>query len=351
VRRDVQSVGSLFPYEEVTVSSEVEGRVEEVLVDVGDRVTAGQPLMRISPVELRISVEQQRATLEQARAQLGLAKVADDLKDVRDAAEVKKAAADLSDAEQKFLRAKDLFAQGLLPREGFDETESKHKGARAAYDVAIHSVENLQARLRLSRASLALAEKKLNDTEIRAPFAGQVKERTVTLGQYLKVQAPVVVILSVDSLRVRLKIPEKLASWIRIGQLATLSVEAYPGRTFSGKIWRINPAVDQQNRSLEVEALIENREGILKPGFFVKATIPTDRVETTLVVPPAALLYNYGVYKAFIVEGNRLAEREVKIGDRTGATIEVIEGLKQGERVALPVKGELRDGGVIQVVS
>src|SRR6266496_3789057 len=99
-----------------------------------------------------------------------------------------------------------------------------------------------------SRASLALAEKKLNDCEIRAPFAGQVKERSVTLGQYLKVQAPVVIILNVDTLRVRLKIPEKMAGWIRIGQLATLSVEAYPGRTFSGKIWRINPAVDQQNR-------------------------------------------------------------------------------------------------------
>src|SRR5437870_13067379 len=80
IRRDVESVGSLFPFEEVTVSSEVEGRVVEVLVDVGDRVTAGQPLVRISPVELRISVEQQRAALEQARAQLGLAKVADDLK-------------------------------------------------------------------------------------------------------------------------------------------------------------------------------------------------------------------------------------------------------------------------------
>src|SRR5881397_1436728 len=99
VRRTVESVGSLFPYEEVTVSSEVEGKVEEVVADVGDRVNQGQPLVKILPTELKLGLDQQRAAFEQARARLGLADGEEDLKDVKDAAEVKKAAADLNDAD------------------------------------------------------------------------------------------------------------------------------------------------------------------------------------------------------------------------------------------------------------
>jgi multidrug efflux pump subunit AcrA (membrane-fusion protein) len=147
VRREVESVGSLFPYEEVTVSSEVEGRVDQVLADVGDRVNAGQPLVKVSPIELALTLDQQRASLQQVRARLGLADEKGDLQDVREAAEVKKAAADLADAEQKYRRGKSLLDQGLLPRESFDETEARYKSARAAYDLAVQSVQHLRAQL------------------------------------------------------------------------------------------------------------------------------------------------------------------------------------------------------------
>lgn len=349
VRRAVESVGSLFPHEEVTVSSEVEGRVEQVLVDVGDRVAAGQPLVNVSPVELKLSVGEWRASVSQARARLGLPEGKEDLKDVREAAEVKKAAADLNDAEQKFARAKSLLDQGLLPRENFDESEAKLKAARAAYDLAVQNIENLRAQLERNKVTLALAEKKLTDSVIRAPFAGMVKERGVTQGQYLKVQTPVVVIVSVDPMRVRLKVPEKVAGWIRVGQLVTIAVEAYPGQTFSGKLSRINPSVDPQTRSFEAEALIANHAGILKPGFFVKASIPSDRVEDGLFVPQSALRYNYGIYKVFVVEGGTIREKEIKIGDRAGDSVEVVEGLNRGDRLALPIGGELRDGARIEV--
>src|SRR5262245_21257098 len=182
IRRDVESVGSLFPYEEVAVSSEVEGRVDEVMADVGDRVAAGQPLVKVSPAELKLAVDSARASLNQARARLGLAQGGEDLTDVRDAAEVKKAAADLNDAEQKFRRGRSLVEQGLLPREHFDETEAKYKAARAAYDLAVQTVNNLRAQLAQYKTALALAEKKLDDAVIRAPFAGQIKERGVSQG-------------------------------------------------------------------------------------------------------------------------------------------------------------------------
>jgi membrane fusion protein (multidrug efflux system) len=159
------------------------------------------------------------------------------------------------------------------------------------------------------------------------------------------------VIVNADPLRVRLKVPEKLAAWVRSGQVVTVTVDAYPDRSFSGKISRINPSVEQQTRSFEVEALIENRERLLKPGFFVKARIPSDNVVDALFVPQEALLYVYGVYKVFVVEGDSVKEREVKIGERAGEAVEVMEGLNANERIALPLKGqELKDGARIESV-
>ncbi len=352
IRRNVEAVGSLFPLEEVTVSSEVEGRVEQVLVDVGDHVTAGQTIVKVVPTELQLTLDQQRASLQQARARLGLPDNNEEFKDVRTAAEVKKAAADLADAEQKYLRAKTLYEQGLLPKQSFDEAESRHNAARAAYDLSIQGVENLRSQLAQSRAATALAQKKVNDSNIRAPFAGQIKERIVTQGQYLKVQTPVMVIVNVDPLRVRLRVPEKMAAWVKTGQEVTVSVEAHPDSMFKGKITRINPSVDQQTRAFEVEALIDNHEALLKPGFFVKATIPSSALVEALLVPQEALLYLYGVYKVFVIEGNTLKEKEVKIGERYGDEVEITEGLKPGERIALAAKGQdLKEGATVEIAN
>src|SRR5438046_294513 len=264
LRRNVESVGSLFAREEVTVSSEVDGKVDEVLVDVGDRVERGQPLVNVSTIELKLALDQQRALYQQARARLGITEESDDIKNVLDAAEVKKAAADLKDAEEVYKRSQQLLEKKLLPRQDFDQTEARLNAARAASDLAVQSVQNLRAQLPQYRASVELAEKKLRDAVIRAPFKGQVKERVVSPGQYLKVQTPVTVIVSMDPLRVRLKIPDTMAGWIQVGDRIQVSVEAYSDKTFSGKLTRINPSVDPQNRTFEVEALLENAEGLMR---------------------------------------------------------------------------------------
>jgi len=136
IQRPVESVGSLFPFEEVTVSSEVEGPVERVLVDVGDRVVRRQALVRVAPIELELAREQQRAALQQTKARLGLADGGPDVRDPQEAAEVKRAAAELGDAEQKYQRARSLFDEGLIARGTFDEAEARYQAARAGYDLA-----------------------------------------------------------------------------------------------------------------------------------------------------------------------------------------------------------------------
>jgi len=350
LRRNVQAVGSLFAQEEVTVSSEVEGKVDSVLVDVGDHVEAGQPIVKVSTIELTLALQQQRALYQQARARLGLTGTSDDIANVTDAAEVKKAAADLKDAEGVYQRARQLLDKQVLPKQDFDGTEAKMNAARAAYDLAVQNVQNLRAQLPQYKAAVDLAEKKVRDAEIRAPFKGQIKERLVGPGQYLRVQTPVVVIVSVDPLRMRLKIPEKMTEWIKAGDRIAVSVDAYPDRKFSGIVSRINPSVDQQSRTFEIEALLENSTGLLKPGFFVQADMPTGKVDRAFLVPEDALEYSYGVYKVFLIQGNTLKETEVKVGERSDDRIEIVSGIKEGDMIALAAKGQvLKDGEQVQV--
>src|SRR5256712_1899868 len=351
LRRNVESIGSLFALEEVTVSSEVEGKVDEVLVDVGDHVERGQPLVNVSTIELKLALDQQRALYQQARARLVVTGASGDIQNVLDAAEVKKAAADLKEAEEIYKRAQLLLDKQLLPRQDFDQTEARMHSARAAHDLAVQGVQNLRAQLPQYRASVELAEKKLRDAVIRAPFNGQVKERVVAPGQYLKVQTPVMVIVSMDPLRVRLKIPETMAGLIQIGDRLLVTVDAYPNRAFSGKLSRINPSVDPQSRTFEVEALLENLEGLLKPGFFVKARIPSRKLDPGMVVPQDALQYSYGIYKVFLIQGDVLKEQEVKVGDLRAMKVAIRSGVNVGALSSVTLNGlDVMDDARIKLV-
>ena len=352
-RRTVEAVGSLFAYDEVTVSAEVDGRAEKVLVDVGDHVTKGQTLVEILPTEFKLAADQQDALLEQARAKLGWVDGGGEITDPTKTPAVKKAAADLANARQKYERSKAMNDQGLIPRQMFDEDDANFKAVQATYEVAVQDVRNLQAAVKQELVMRDLARKKLRDTSILAPFEGYIRERNVTVGQYLKVQTPVMAIVNVDPMRVRLKVPEKMAAWVPVGQMVTLEVEAYPGRTFAGKVWRLNPTVDPQTRTFDAEALLENHAGLLKPGFFVKASIPSTKVDRTLFLPQQALNYAYGIYKVYAIgKDNKLKEREVKLGDRNGQEVEVIDGLAEGDRIALPIEGQeftLKDGAAVKI--
>ncbi|MBK7597307.1 MAG: HlyD family efflux transporter periplasmic adaptor subunit [Acidobacteria bacterium] len=210
-RRNVEAVGSLFALDEVTVSSEIEGRVDQVLVDVGDRVSKGQVLARVVPIEFELTVEQQRAVLAQARARLGLRENETELK--------------MSGRPRKSKK------QRLI-----SPTPNRNsKGREPAWKPASFRVSNLtkprpatrpQKRLTIlpfsrsriwrasmlqTQATLNLANKRLRDTQIQAPFAGSVKERSVTAGQFLRLQTPVMTIVNIDPLRVRLNVPEKMS--------------------------------------------------------------------------------------------------------------------------------------------
>src|SRR2546423_9486033 len=246
-RRRIQAVGSLYAFEESTLSSQVEGRVAQVLADVGDHVKAGQALIILDPQELQFEVDRQRGLVTQVRAQLGVGPNDPPPSDPKKIASVQRAEADLFDADRKNGRARQMFDDHLISQQQLDEAASRYQSAQASYNVALQEVDRLKALLVSSEASEQLAEKKLNDATIRAPFPGSIKTRNVHPGEYLRVQSPVMVLVRTDTLRARLAVPERWAGWVRDGAIVDLQVEAFPGETFRGKISRINPAISQDS--------------------------------------------------------------------------------------------------------
>lgn len=347
-QRRIQASGSLFALEESTLSAQVEGRVDKVLVDVGDYVSADQPLVLLDQRELQFEVERQQGLVKQVRAQLGIGPGDPPPTDPKRLASVQRAQAELFDADQKNSRAEKMFKDKLISQQQYDEVESRYQSAEANYNLALQEVERLKALLISSQASAELAEKKLGDATIRAPFPGSVETRNVHPGEYLRLQGPVLVLVRTDVLRARLAVPERWAGWVKDGATVDLHVEAFPGETFTARISRINPSVSQESRTFEVEALLDNKAGRLKPGFFVQASMPSEKQEKAMFVPENAVNYRYGVYKVFLVTGNRVAEKQIRpAGQTQDQRFEVAEGLKAGDRVASPLSGELHDGDTV----
>ena len=351
-QRRIQAVGSLYALEESILSSEVEGTVSQVLADVGDTVKEAQPLIVVDPRELQFEVDRQRGAVRQVRAQLGIGPDDPPPPDPKKLASVQRAEADLFDAERKYDRAQQMFKDKLISQQQLDEAASRYQSTQATYNVALQEVDRLKALLISSEASEKLAEKKLADATIRAPFPGAIKTRNVHPGEYVRVQSPVMVLVRTDRLRARLAVPERWAGWVKDGAPTDLHVEAFPGETFHGRVSRINPAVSQDSRTFEAEALLVNLDGRLKPGFFVQASIPSEKEEKTIFLPERAVNYRYGVYKVFLLSGNRVSEHQIRPAGQTederGRRFEVAEGLKPGDRVAVAISGDLHDGAIVQ---
>ena len=351
IQRTVDSIGTLFPYDEAIISAEIDGRVEQVLADLGDQVTATQLLVRISDEEQKYLVMQNEAQLRQSLERLGLKDEKDRVKDVRETPDVRRARADLTEAEQRFIRTRDLVDQGIGPKSDLDQFQARYQSAQASYDQTLNQTRNLIQEVERNKALLELQRKKLRDTMVRAPFAAYVKDRQVTVGQFVRTNTPLFTLVKIDPIRLRIEVPERMAPWIRVGQVADVSVEAYEGRTFDGKVWRISPTVDQTKRTFVVEALIQNPKNELKPGSYARAHLATNKSETVKMVPSVAVSYVLGNNRAYVVKNDVIQVRDVRIGDRFPKEIEILEGLDEGEQVAVSALERLDSGVKVRITT
>jgi len=348
LQRSIEAVGTLDPNEEVTVSSLVEGTVEKLFADLGDSVRAGQVIAQLDTRELELAIDQQQAALQQELARLGLAD-ANASVDEATTSQVRQAEATFEEAKLRLDRTKRLVEQGVLPMQQLDEQQARYDVAEAAVRSSRETVRNIRATIAARKASLTLAEKKRADAKITAPISGYIKDRLVSEGQFLKSNSPVVNIVQNSPLKLRVDVPESAVAFVRAGRPVQFRVGAFPDRTFEGKISRISPALDQQSRTLKVEALVNNSDGALKPGFFANATIQTDRKDKVLVVRSAALFSFSGLEKVFVIENGKVAERIVRSGTRLDGQVEIIEGVKEGELVAVSNIENLQQGREVSV--
>jgi RND family efflux transporter MFP subunit len=346
VERTVAVTGTLAAEDQVTVSFKVTGRLEALAVDLGSAVVQGQVLGRLTPTDFALRVTQAEAALQQARARLGLTgDHANDEVDLAQAALVRQARAILDQSKLTRNRAESFAKRGIGSQADLDAAEANFRVAEGKYQDAIEEVRNRQAVLMQRRTELDLARQALSDSRVSAPFAGRVRERHVTPGQYLAAGAPVVTLVKVHPLRLRLSIPEREASAVRTGQKVRVTVEGDPG-VHEGRVARISPAIEETSRTLNIEAEVANHTGVLRPGAFASAEVVTGSHELTILVPATALVSFAGVDRVFVAASGKAAERRVTIGRRHDGRVEVIRGLNAGEAVIV-TPGNLVDGEAV----
>lgn len=350
VQRTVEFVGTLHANEEVTVSSEVDGRVISTTVDLGDRVREGQALAKIQDTEFRLAVEQTEGSLKETLAKLGLEKVPQANFDVTQTSLVIKAKADLDDAQVNLKRMKALYDEKVISAQEFDTAATRAKTAFAIYKSSLEEAKALVANAFSKEAQLGTARKKMRDTTITAPLAGSISKRSVSSGEYVKAGNPLFTIVQDHPLKLRGMIPERFAPEVRTGQTVEVRVDPFPDRAFQGKLTRISPSAEVTSRSFLVEVWVDNPVGQLKPNFFAKASIWTRTDPNALTVPQQALVTFAGVTKVFVTENGVARERGVQIGMRVGTDeVEVTGGLKPGELVVISGLTRLTEGAVVKV--
>ncbi|OFW04854.1 MAG: hypothetical protein A3H96_10620 [Acidobacteria bacterium RIFCSPLOWO2_02_FULL_67_36] len=346
ISRYLRVTGSLLADEQAEVSAETSGRVVATPVERGTRVAAGALLVRVSASETSAQLQEADANAAQIEARLGLAP--GQAFDPRRVPDVMNAKASLEWAEAEFGRIGSLLEQKVVSQSEYDQRRAQVEAARQQYqmaqNVAVQSYRSLEA----ARARVALARKSAGDTEIRAPFAGIVSERLVSIGDYVTRGTRVATVVRVDPIRVELTVPEQSVSLVRVGQPVRLTVDAYPGQEFSARVRFVSPSVRADQRALTVEAIAPNADGRLKPGLFATASIEQPTPAPALLVPATALETVSGTNHIFVVKGDKVEDRVVTTGERVGTGVEITSGLSRGDVVASDPKGRLADGTLVR---
>ena len=294
----VTAVGTLLSDEAVTVSSEIAGRLSEIHFKEGQPVEKGAPLFTLDDSVYR-------AQLADASAKLKL-------------------------AEQTHKRTSQLFSNKYATAQSADETASN---------------------LAVSTAAVELARVQLEKAHIAAPFAGIVGLRNVSVGEYISAGQALVNLEAIDPVKADFRVPEKFLSAIRVGQTIRIKVDAFPGETFEGKVYAIDPHLDVSGRSLLVRAVIPNADKRLRPGLFARVTVLLELKEAALSVPEQAIVPQGDSQFVFKIVDGKVKLTKVVIGTRREGRVEIVEGLAAGDQVVTAGQLKIRDGTPVSVVN
>jgi membrane fusion protein (multidrug efflux system) len=348
VSERVTIVGSLIGAATVEAVPRVNGRLQEVNVRLGDRVRRGQPIAKIEDREVREQVRQQEAAFKVAEAT------------------IRQRQADLSLAKTNLARNKELLDRQLLPRQTYDDTESRHQAALAQLDLANAQFEQSKARLEELRINLA-------NTVIASPVDGFIGKRYLDPGASVSPNAPVASVVDIHVVRMVVNVVEKDVKRLHVGMPAEVGVDAFQGEKFMGKISRMAPVFDPQTRTAEMEIEVPNGHFRLKPGMYARVLLTVAERADALAVPRNAIV-NVNDKVGVFVAGNAPAGNgprgtggagslprtdaqpangapamtarfvPVVLGIRDEDQVEISAGLEEGARVITTGAMGLRDG-------
>jgi membrane fusion protein (multidrug efflux system) len=304
--------GSLISNRQSEVAAGTSGKVLKTFVERGSLVPANALLIQLDARSLSHQAEESQANLEVAKRQRSLA-----------------------DAECE--RSDKLFKTGAVSQDDFDRAKANCESAR------------FQATAAEARAEQALVG--VNDSQIRAPFAGLIAERYVNVGEYVQPPTRVASLVELDPLRLELSVPEASLQLVKEGMEVVFSTASDPSATHQGTIRYIGPSVRTSSRDLVVEAVVPNPDHLLRPGQFVAARLVLgDKPEPT--VPQVAVHVEGSLRRIYVVYsgdgGNRLEERLVELGESRDDRVAVVSGLRAGEQVVTKADGDLRDGAKVR---
>lgn len=380
----VSATGTVASLREARIASKLAGIVADVFVTEGQRVGAGAPLLRLRTGDLAASAAQSRASVESARARLAQLTNGARPQERRQAAAAvaqaeaavqstqaglaqARAAADLAQANVQRMRT--LYQTGAVSRQDLDSAESQYRQTQAAIMAAESQSRQAQAALESARqsqrlvdegpraeeiaaaraqlgqaeAALVYAQIQLRDATVTAPFSGTIVKRAVEPGEAVSPAATSLILAQLDDVYVELAVPELQRPGLRLGQTATITVDALPGAQFTGKIAEVEPGAAIANRSFVVKVRVPNPQGVLRPGMFARGTIVVAVRPNVLQVPDSAVLTTAGRPIVFVVRDGKAVRREVTFGERQNDLVEIVSGLTAGEQVIVSGVAGLTD--------
>ena len=338
--------GLLAAQEELVLGFEVTGRLQTLDVDVGDVVAEGTVVAALATREFELAVDRAKAAIAAAEAKLGLAPGSDlDKVDAEATPAVREAHAVLGEARANRERVAQMVQESLQSQSQLETAEAALGVATSRVQRARDEVNTTLAEARLARVEALQAEKRLADCRVKAPWPGRVAERHAAVGQVVQAGSPIVTLLRVDPLRLRLRVPDRLAADVAIGQLVEFTVDGAEGMQRTGRIVRAGPAITRGDRTRLIEAQVENADGALLPGAFCRAQIVTAPAVPVVVVPKTALLTFAGVNRVFSVvpagEGGKQKAKGhiVQLGRSVGDDVEITSGLAAGTDIVRDATG------------
>jgi RND family efflux transporter MFP subunit len=324
VQSALEISGTLAPRSRVGVKPKLPGRLERILVDIGDRVSEGQIVATIDRGEVDAQVDAAMAATAVARAG------------------IESAEATLANAISEHERARSLFDAGALPRQRLEAAETARRAQAAQRDLA-------RANLAQAEAAVRRAREVQRDTTLYAPVSGFIVERNYDPGA-IPGDRPVVVVADIRQLKLDAGVSEMEAGRLRLGMPALVSVQARPGETFTGQIAAMVPEVDQRNRHFRIEVRVPNGEGGLLAGMYASARLVLAEAEHALLLPREAIATRDGERVVLKVDGDQVRPVPVVEGLNDGRQVQIVSGLAAGDQVLADARRQLPPGARVRPV-